>query len=103
MYKGRNHCFKVDGFICDAPARSFILCVKGHSGYFGCTKCIKQGEYIGRVVFLEHNAPARTDQSFRECQFEDPQLAQVLLNSFQVATGRCRSYQTFLQSEIVAW
>ena len=49
MYKGRNHRFKVDGFICDAPARSFILCVKGHSGYFGCTKCIEQGEYIGNI------------------------------------------------------
>ena len=34
---------------------------------------------------------------------KESQLAQVLLNSFQVATGKCRSYQTFLQSEIVAW
>ena len=24
-----------DAFICDAPARSFLQCVKGHSGYYG--------------------------------------------------------------------
>jgi hypothetical protein len=31
---------KISKIICDAPAKSFVLCVKGHTGYSGCTKCI---------------------------------------------------------------
>jgi len=27
-------------FICDAPAKSFILNTKGHSGFYSCSKCI---------------------------------------------------------------
>lgn len=37
---------------CDVPAKSFILHVKGHSGFFSCTRCIHEGEYINnRVCF----------------------------------------------------
>lgn len=34
--------------ICDAPAKSFILYLKGHTGYNSCTKCLIKGEYINR-------------------------------------------------------
>lgn len=84
VYKDRRHSFKIDGFICDAPARSFIFCVKGHSGYFGCTKCIQQGEYLGRVVFLEHDSPARTDASFRSRQFEDHHIGVSVLERLEI-------------------
>ena len=30
----------IKGIIADAPARAFIKQVKGHSGYFGCEKCL---------------------------------------------------------------
>jgi hypothetical protein len=34
---GHNHYeINVKGIICDAPARSFIACIKSHTGYFGC-------------------------------------------------------------------
>lgn len=37
---------------CDVPAKSFILRVKGHSGFFSCTRCLHEGEYINnRVCF----------------------------------------------------
>jgi len=31
----------IDGFSLDAPAKSFVLKVKGHSGYDSCTRCIE--------------------------------------------------------------
>ncbi len=36
----------IDGFSLDAPAKSFVLKVKGHSGYDSCTQCIEEGEYL---------------------------------------------------------
>lgn len=30
--------------ICDAPAKSFVLCVKGHTGFYSYTKCVIKRE-----------------------------------------------------------
>lgn len=39
-------------FCCDEPAKSFILKVKGHSGFYSCTRCTIEGEYLNnRVCF----------------------------------------------------
>ena len=35
-----------DAFTCDAPARSFLKCVKGHGGYYGCERCIQKDSII---------------------------------------------------------
>ncbi|KAL1441965.1 hypothetical protein MTO96_008113 [Rhipicephalus appendiculatus] len=57
---------KLKAIVCDAPARSFIMMTKGHSGYSGCPKCTVEGAYIGgKVVFLDPNCPP----SYR-CQFQ---------------------------------
>jgi hypothetical protein len=70
-FKGKHYQFKLSAFACDTPARSLTLNIKGHTGYFGCPKCIQQGDYEGRVVFLERNAPLRTNESFRNRIHED--------------------------------
>jgi len=36
----------LDVFCCDVPAKSFILKTKGHSGYFSCSRCQIEGEYL---------------------------------------------------------
>lgn len=76
---------KIDKFILDAPARAFLKCIIGHSGYFSCERCEEQGEYLckvekniksnsskvkkksnaGHVCLIGTNAPLRTDESFR--------------------------------------
>lgn len=40
---------KVDKFILDAPARSFLKCIIGHSGYFSCERCEEEGVYLHKV------------------------------------------------------
>lgn len=58
--------FSLSCIICDTPARAFIKCCKGHSGYFGCDKCSQRGLWKGQVTFPDTNAPRRTDASFDE-------------------------------------
>jgi len=59
--------FKINAFICDVPAKSFIKFTKGHSGYYSCSKCTAEGEYIrDRVCYPYLNSfPLRTDSDFR--------------------------------------
>jgi len=38
--------------VCDAPAKSSLLNVKGFNAYFGCNICTDEGSYInGRMAF----------------------------------------------------
>ena len=55
----------IRAIVCDAPAKSMILGVKGHSGYYGCTKCEVKGEYLEkRVAFTAIDEALRTDEKF---------------------------------------
>jgi len=61
---GRKFTVSIDCFICDAPARAYVKNVKYHSGYYGCDKCMQQGDYLeGRMTFPNVAAPLRTDVS----------------------------------------
>lgn len=56
---------KVRAFCCDAPAKSFVLKTKGHSGYSSCTKCDCKGEYLsGRMTFPTKAKHMRTHTDF---------------------------------------
>lgn len=53
-------------FCCDSPAKSDILGIKGHGGYFSCTKCTVKGTTNnGRRIFTDLNCQLRTNESFR--------------------------------------
>jgi len=57
---------KINQIICDAPAKAFLLNVKGHNSRFGCNTCSEEGSYLeNRMAFVGVNAPLRTDNSFR--------------------------------------
>lgn len=64
---GKRKLFlKLTKLICDAPAKSFVLCMKGHTGYSGCTKCNQEGEFVNsRMTFPELNSRLRTDNSVK--------------------------------------
>lgn len=62
----------LDKIICDAPAKAFILGIKSHNSYFGCTKCLVEGDYVNnRMCYLSNNSPLRTNIDFRNGQYED--------------------------------
>ncbi|CAN7940366.1 unnamed protein product [Ixodes hexagonus] len=66
FYKGTSISVRLTAIVCDAPARSFVKRIKGHTGYHGCERCCQKGLHIeGRMTFPELDAPLRTDESFR--------------------------------------
>ncbi|CAI6370651.1 unnamed protein product [Macrosiphum euphorbiae] len=57
-----NTFYKVsfNTFVCDVPAKSFLLNIKGHSGFYSCTRCEQDGEYrLNRVCFPYITPPNR--------------------------------------------
>lgn len=64
---GCNKCkVTINAILCDAPAKSFIKYTKGHSGYFSCSKCTQEGDYVKhRVTYPDLNSVPRSDQSFK--------------------------------------
>ena len=48
----KNFRIRIRGFILDAPAKAYILCVKNHNGYFSCTKCKMEGTAYGKTVYF---------------------------------------------------
>ena len=76
FYKERKLDVHLKCFCCDAPARCFLKCIVGHTGYFACEHCIIKGMWNGRVVFNSvSNFAPRTDEQFNNCQYEDHQKA----------------------------
>ena len=56
-YRGNCYKVKIQAFVCDAPARAMIACVKSHSSdRYGCARCVGSGVILGEL---------RTDDSFR--------------------------------------
>jgi len=45
----------VDVIYCDSPAKSFVLNVKGHTGYFSCTRCKVQGKFLENRTCFPYN------------------------------------------------
>jgi len=62
----------ISNISCDSPAKAFLLNVKGHNAYFGCTLCIEERSYMKhRMTSPGLDAPLRTDESFRSKRDED--------------------------------
>lgn len=69
---------KISKIICDAPAKSFLLCIKGHTGSSSCTKCIVDGDFINsRMSFKKLNETLRTDDSFKNKLDDDYHKADI--------------------------
>lgn len=73
-YNGNRYNVKLLCWICDAPARSFLKCIKGHTGYYACERCRAKGEnkqrktiYPSAVVYEK-----RTNEAFAAMEYNDP-------------------------------
>ena len=70
-YGGKVFQVSLSCFVCDAPARAFLKCIKLHSGYSSCERCVVRGSYTSRrVVFNNEDiCECRTDEKFRQVQY----------------------------------
>ena len=72
--------FDILHFNCDAPARSFIKCIKNHNSYYGCEKCTQKGVTVnGHVKFLEIDSPLRTDYDFSSLTQQEHHISKTPL------------------------
>lgn len=71
----------ITAFICDSPAKAYILNVKHHSGYHSCSKCTIEGDYReNRICFPTCKSyPLRRDEEFRNIQYEEYQNGNTIL------------------------
>lgn len=55
----------VHSFICDAPARAFVYCIKPHMALLGCPKCTVEGDHLlnNRASFPPVISTQHTDES----------------------------------------
>ncbi|KYN21196.1 hypothetical protein ALC57_06438 [Trachymyrmex cornetzi] len=83
IYNGNKVQIRLFALICDAPAKSFVLCVKGHTDFYSCTKCEIKRKYInGRVCFPYKKTlyPFRKDELFSVNAYKDFQIRYSILN-----------------------
>ncbi|XP_070379187.1 uncharacterized protein [Dermacentor albipictus] len=72
-------------FVLDAPARSFVFQIKGHTGYSGCPKCTVEGTYSNnRLSFPARSSTLRTDDSFRRQTDPDHHLGTSVLMTLPI-------------------
>ncbi|XP_073819951.1 uncharacterized protein [Musca autumnalis] len=66
IYHNKYFNINIRAFVCDAPARAFILGTKYHSGFYSCNKCTQKGQsFQRRIIFLRSENVPRTDHDFR--------------------------------------
>lgn len=90
FFKEIQLSLKLEAMVCDAPARAFLKCVKGHTGYSACEKCTQEGEYLNnRVVFPITDAPLRRDEDFIDMTDEAHHLGSspLLATSLGLVSG----------------
>ena len=80
IWKGEKISVFIKGFSLDAPAKSFILGIKGHTGYSSCTRCKVEGNYIAnRMTFYSKNCQTRTHEDFLRREDEEYQTGKTSL------------------------
>lgn len=82
IHEDKKYKIKIDSFVCDAPARSFIKGIKGHNAYFGCERCDIEGDYFhnaNKLSFVGFSRMKRTDESFRKRICEEHHIFRSVL------------------------
>ncbi|XP_065679433.1 uncharacterized protein LOC136071678 isoform X2 [Hydra vulgaris] len=88
VFNSITYTLSIKLFICDAPARAFLKCIKSHTGYFSCERCTIKGSYNGRVVFHLVECPLRTDVDFAAMLYEKHQLQRTPLLDYNISCVR---------------
>ena len=76
IYKGQTYNVHVKALVCDAPARAYLKCIKGHNSYEGCERCTVRGAQVERrMVFNDLDSTLRTDEAFSRMDYANHQTS----------------------------
>ena len=65
IVENENFSVRLECFICDTPAKSFLKNTLGHGGKYCCEKCEVEGHKVNnRMVYPSTDAKERTTESF---------------------------------------
>lgn len=82
---GVKYDFRISCIIADAPARSFIKCIKSHNSVHACEKCKQEGTFLGRTIWpYLSELSLRNDDGFSNQEYEDHQLTKSILTELDV-------------------
>lgn len=72
-YDGTRYNITLRCWVCDAPARCLLKCIKGHTGYFACERCKAKGVYVANRVTYPHHLvyQSRTDDEFSAMRYHN--------------------------------
>lgn len=63
---GVSFNIRIRCIMADAPARSFIKCIRTHNAYYGCERCYSKGSWSGRVIYRKGKSETKhTDETFK--------------------------------------
>jgi len=80
LYHARIRCI-----IADAPARSFIKCVRQHNSYYACERCYLKGKWNRKVIHKARNGTKfHSDYSFKAKTYKKHHLGTSPLTELQV-------------------
>lgn len=97
----KKYFFSIDVFCCDAPAKSFILKTKGHSGFFSCSRCEHEGQYLSNRICFPYTLPSncppkRTHDNYILQTQEEHHIGNIsilaTLPNFNITTGFSLDY-----------
>ena len=74
VWDDKIYFVKIKALVCDAPARQFVKCIIGHSGYYSCGRCEIQGNWEQGMYFVETDSTIREDSKFSSFEYEDHQI-----------------------------
>ena len=88
---GQKIKFVLEAIICDAPARAFVKCIKGHAGYSACERCSQTGVHVGglggRMTYPVIHASRRSDAQFHDIVDSDHHTCISPFNKLFPITG----------------
>jgi len=79
-----KYSVRLSSIIADAPARSFIKCIKNHNSYNSCERCTVHGEWLGRVIYPIENSELRSDSSFYNQTDPDHHVGVSIITNLKV-------------------
>lgn len=75
----------LNAILYDPPAKSLITYTKGHTGYFACSKCIQEGDFVcNRMTYLETDNILRTNDMFRNRTQIEHHTGDSILEKFNI-------------------
>lgn len=85
-----NNCLirvRIKSFVCDAPARALLKCIKNHTGYYACERCTIKGTWKNNRIILDGpDCAPRTEEDFARNSYPEHQHA---ISPIQTAGFNC--------------